>query len=154
MSKGFKIIGIGILAALIIIQFFRPEKNSSPVDPATDFIQLTRPSEKISTILTNACYDCHSNQTDYPWYNRISPVAWYLNKHIREGKEHLNYSEYGSLDKADRIRQLVKICEELESGSMPLKSYKLIHRDARLTREDIALICEWTEEVALKVLQE
>jgi hypothetical protein len=147
------IIGIGLIVLLIIIQFFHPEKNSSHLDEENDIITFASPPDQIATLLTKACYNCHSNQTVYPWYNHISPVSWYLSRHIMKGKKQLNFSEYGNKDKADRIGLLVKICEELEAGTMPLKSYRIIHKEARLTQEERKMICDWTEEEALNVMR-
>lgn len=139
---------------MVLIQFFHPEQNSAPVEPKADMIAVTQPPDHISKLLMDACYDCHSNQTHYPGYNKIQPVSWYLNRHIKKGKKDVNFSEYGSLDKADRIRLLVKTREVLEAGTMPLQSYQLLHKEARLSQEEIELIGNWTEEEALKVMRE
>jgi hypothetical protein len=154
MRKGFKIAGISLIGILIVIQFFRPENNHAPIDPRVDMIMVVQPPDSIANIFRGSCYDCHSNQTRYPWYNKIQPVSWFLNKHIKEGKKELNFSGYGELDKTGRIRILVKICEELEGGDMPLQSYKLIHKEARLGQDEVALICTWIDEETLKVMRE
>ncbi|TFH21821.1 MAG: hypothetical protein E4H10_14765 [Bacteroidia bacterium] len=104
MKRGVKFVGIGLAAGLLVIQFFHPEKNTGPLDPAEDLLMIASPPEHLAELIKNSCYDCHSNQTVYPWYSNISPVSWYLQKHIKEGKEDLNASEYGSMDKADKIK--------------------------------------------------
>jgi hypothetical protein len=139
---------------LIILQFFRPELNNEPTDPELDLISLAAPPEALARVLRNACYDCHSDQTNYPWYQKLSPVSWYLNRHIKKGKADLNFSEYGRLDKADRIGLLVKTCEAVEAGTMPLQSYRLMHKEARLTTDVRDALCDWTGEEALKVMRE
>jgi hypothetical protein len=154
MKRVFKWAGIGLAAGLIVIQLFRPEKNMGPVDPSLDLLMLTSPPEPVAELMKVSCYDCHSNQTDYPWYSNIAPVSWYLQKHIKAGKEDLNTSAYGSLKKADKIELLVDICEVMEAGTMPLRSYTLIHKAARLSEEDREAICIWSEEEALKVMRE
>jgi hypothetical protein len=154
MSRIYRVIGTGLIVMLIIIQFFHPEKNSAPVDPAGDMLQIMSASDQIETLFTKACYDCHSNHTDYPWYNHISPVSWYLNSHIKKGKQGLNFSEFESKDRAERIGMLVKTCEVVESGAMPPQSYRLFHSKARLSVEERLLICEWTEEKALEAMRE
>jgi len=153
MKKKFRVLGIGLISLLIIIQFFHPENNNSAVDPAGDLILVTSPPEQIAALLKHACYDCHSNQTVYPWYNKISPVSWYLGRHIRKGKEKLNLSEYGTIEKSDGIGLLVKICEEVEDGAMPLKSYQSLHKEARLTQDERTLICDWTEKEAMRMIR-
>jgi hypothetical protein len=154
MRKAVKWGGIGLAAGLIVIQLFRPEKNMSSPDPAEDLLMLSAAPEPVAELIRYACYDCHSNQTDYPWYSQIAPVSWYLHMHIKKGKEDLNASTYGSLEKADKIEMLVDLCEVVEAGSMPLGSYELMHRSARLSEEDKASICAWSEEEALKVMRE
>lgn len=154
MNRIWKFAGIGLITVLVVIQFFKPERNSAPVYPEKDMLVVITPPEKIADILRNACYDCHSDQTHYPWYDKIQPVSWFLNGHIKKGKAELNFSEYGDLEKEGRIKILVDICEVLEAGSMPLRSYRSVHKDARLTPDDREALCLWTEEEALKVMRE
>jgi hypothetical protein len=154
MGKRVKLVGLGLIAVLILMQFFQPERNIAPLDPELDMLELLVLSEPMADLIMNACYDCHSNQTDYPWYSRISPVSLYLNKHIVEGKEDLNFSEYGLLDKADKIGAFADFCDVLDAGTMPLQSYILIHKDAKLTQEERENLCNWSEKQALKVMRE
>jgi len=154
MGRILKIVGIGLIVLFVILQFFRPDLNHEAVDPELDLLAVVEPPEHITSMLRNACYDCHSNQTVYPWYQKISPVSWYLNSHIEKGKADLNFSDYGGLDKADRIGLLVETCEVLEAGTMPIQSYLLLHKEARLTQENRSALCNWTEEEALKVMRE
>jgi len=153
MKKKFWIIVIGLITLFIIIQFIHPEENNLAVDPAGDLIEVASPPDQIATLLKRACYDCHSNQTVYPWYGRISPVSWYLGRHIRKGKEKMNLSGYGISEKSEGIGLLVKICDELEDGTMPLKSYQIIHKEARLTQEERSLICDWANNEAMKLMR-
>jgi len=154
MGRKFKLVGLGLIAVLIILQFFRPEPNNAPIDPELDMLVVLAPSEHMADLIKNACYDCHSNQTVYPWYSKVSPVSFYLNRHIKKGKEGLNFSEYGLLDKADKIGTFADFCDVLDAGTMPLQSYILIHKDSRLSQEDREALCIWSEEEALKVMRE
>lgn len=154
MGRKLKLVGFGLIAVLIILQFFQPELNNAPIDPELDMLEIVEPSEPLADLIRNACYDCHSNQTVYPWYNRISPVSLYLHKHIKKGKEDLNFSEYGLLDKADKIGTFADFYDVLDAGTMPLQSYILIHKNARLTQEEIESLCNWSEKEALKVMRE
>jgi hypothetical protein len=154
MRKGVRWAAIGIAAGLIVIQFFQPEKNMAPADPAGDLLLVTSPPGALAELIRNSCYDCHSNQTNYPWYHKIAPVSWYLNRHITQGKREMNVSTYGSLDKTDKIELFVNVCEVVEDGTMPLASYTFIHKAARLGEEEREAICEWSEEEALKVMME
>ncbi len=154
MGKRIKLVGLGLIAVLILLQFFQPERNIAPLDPELDMLELLVLPEPMTDLIRNACYDCHSNQTVYPWYSRISPVSLYLNKHIVKGKEDLNFSDYGLLDKADKIGAFADFCDVLDAGTMPLQSYMLIHKDARLTQEERENLCNWSEKQALKVMRE
>jgi len=154
MKRGIKWALLGLAAGLVVIQFFQPEKNMEPLDPAEDLLLVSSAPEHVAELIKSSCYDCHSNQTDYPWYNKVSPISWYLQKHITRGKEDLNVSVYGSMGKADKIKLLVDLCEVLEAGTMPLISYTLIHKDAKLSQEDIEALCIWSEQEALKVMRE
>ena len=154
MARVLKLLGLALILILIVFQFFRPDQNNAPSDPGLDMLTLVSPPDEVAELISNSCYDCHSNRTAYPWYSRISPVSWYLNKHIREGKEDLNFSLYGELDKADKIGLFADFCDVLDAGTMPLQSYTMIHRAARLSQEDRALLCEWSESEALRVMRE
>jgi len=154
MKRGLKLALIGLAAGGIVLQFFHPEKNSSPLDPEEDLLMVTSPPERIAELIKYSCYDCHSNQTTYPWYSKISPVSWYLQKHIKDGKEEMNASTYGSMVQTDRIKFLTDIYDMMDAGTMPLVSYTLIHRDARISQEDKEAILDWSEKEALKVMKE
>lgn len=154
MVRVLKVLGLGLLAFIVILQFFQPERNSSPLDPELDMLSLLSPPEGTAELVRIACYACHSDQTDYPWYSRVSPVSFYLNRHIVQGKKELNFSIYGQLGKADRIGVLADFCDVLDAGTMPLQSYRLLHKDARLTQKERELLCQWSEEEALKVMRE
>ena len=92
-----KKIGLFLLAALVVMQFFRIDKSAPEVVQGDDFIALMQPSEEVEALLKSACYDCHSNQTVYPWYANVAPVSWWLQHHVDEGREHLNFSVWGNL---------------------------------------------------------
>ena len=143
---------ISVAAVLIIIQFIRPEKNLGELNTEADFLQATGISDTLAGIFLNSCYDCHSNHTQYPWYSNVAPFSWYLNRHIMEGKAHLNFSSWGIMDKAQKIAQLDQICEEVTYETMPLNSYIWIHRSSRLSEQEIKAICGWAESESLKIL--
>ena len=92
MKLGKKI-AWALLIVIVAMQFYRPEKNQDPGDHLSKFLEETNPPQEVSGILKSSCYDCHTNQTNYPWYNQVAPVSWWLADHIEEGKEHLNFSE-------------------------------------------------------------
>ena len=141
-----------ILALLIIIQFFQPEKNNTLENPQNDIIFVIEIPTAVKKKIVNACYDCHSETTVYPFYNRIAPVSWFLAKHIRDAKEHLNFSEWANYDKKKQIKLLTAICEEITEGEMPLKSYVFMHSNAIINEKEIEEICLWTEKSAEQIM--
>jgi len=154
MGKPAKIVGIILIGGIVLIQFFQPERNKGTIDPAVDLLGVTSIPDSLATIFRNSCYDCHSDHTNYPWYSKISPVSWYLEKHIEDGKEKLNMSKFGELKKSRKIGVLADICDVIETGSMPLKSYLVIHRNARVGELEREAICGWSESEALNLMRE
>ncbi|GAA0893009.1 heme-binding domain-containing protein [Fulvivirga kasyanovii] len=136
-----------LLAALIIMQFFRIDKSVPEYNKTNDFIALESPPEAVSHILVKACYDCHSNETIYPWYSEVAPLSWWLASHIDEGREHLNYSTWGEQSLKRKKHKLEEMIEEVEEGEMPLTSYTLAHWEASLTADEKAALINWLTKV-------
>jgi hypothetical protein len=124
---------IGIVAVLLLMQFFRIDKTTKPLDPQKDFISVTQANAEVATLLKIACYDCHSNQPSYPWYTNLAPVSWWIKHHIDEGQHELNFSEWASYSEKKKDHKLEECIEMLEEGEMPLASYTRMHEEAKLT---------------------
>lgn len=140
-----KIIWLAIPIVLIAIQFIRPDTTVAPVDPAQDFRQVANPPAEIVSILESACYDCHSNETKYPWYSQIAPVSWWVANHVNEGREALNFSTFGMLSPGDRAEVMEESAEKIKEGEMPLPSYTWLgmHPEANLTTAQRELLAGW-----------
>lgn len=138
-----KKIAIALLVAFVGIQFIPTRRNQSDIIPKTDFMFVNDVPEGISKKIQVSCYDCHSNNTAYPWYNRIQPFAWFLEDHIREGKSELNFSEWENYSNRRKKSKLKSIISQIKDDEMPLWSYELIHDDAKLSEKDKELIMEW-----------
>ena len=134
---------LGLLVVFIIIQFIQPARNKSNQVLLTDLTRTLNVPQHVQSILQSACYDCHSNNTSYPWYSRIQPFGWMLAAHIREGKAELNFSDFGSYSLRRQLSKLSGIGNSIKDGTMPISSYELIHKNARLSKEDKALLIEW-----------
>ncbi len=154
MGRRIKITGIILIGSIILIQFFQPERNKGVADSEYDLLSVVSAPDSISKILKNSCYNCHSNHTNYPWYSYISPLSWYLESHIKKGKDKMNLSNFGELEKSKKIGILTDICDVIESGEMPLKSYLLIHQDAKIEEEAREEICVWSEMEAMRLMRE
>ncbi len=143
---------IGLLALLVLIQFIRPEKNVASGIAANDIsAAYTDMPKEIHALLQKKCYDCHSHSTNYPWYANIQPVAWWLASHVNEGKEHLNFSEFKSYDAERAAHKLEEVIEEVAEGEMPLKSYTLVHREAVVSAEELAMLRTWVASMGVSV---
>ena len=147
MKKIFKTIGWLLLIALIVIQFFRPEKNINPGDQPNAISKKYIVSADVKTILDKACMDCHSNNTRYPWYNNIQPVAWWLNDHVIDGKKELNFDEYINKRPRFQYRRMEQTIDLVKKGEMPLDSYTWIHKDAILSEEEKTKLFDWAQSV-------
>ncbi|THU38136.1 cytochrome C [Niastella caeni] len=135
------------LTLFILIQFIRPARNQSGQVLQTDITKTFSVPFKVKTVLEVACYDCHSNNTRYPWYANLQPGGWWLAKHVKEGKEELNFSEFGSYSRRRQITKLRSIENSINDGAMPLSSYTLLHQNARLTSDEKALIVAWVNKI-------
>ena len=133
-----KKIAIGFIVILVGIQFFSVNKTNPPVTAEID-----APPEVMS-ILKRSCYDCHSNETKWPWYSYVAPVSWLVTDDVNEGRKHLNFSDWGDLTRQKMVRKKEHIGDEVKEGGMPLWKYTLIHSDAKLTDKDKNIILEWS----------
>jgi hypothetical protein len=152
MKKPWIIIIGGIILFFIVIQFFQPEKNDKLLDPQNDIVFVLEMPTPVKKKIVDACYDCHSDKTAYPVYNRIAPVSWFMANHIRNGKSHMNFSQWATYDKKKQIKLLTAICEELTHGEMPLKSYVFMHSKAVFNKKEIEDICQWTDDASARLM--
>lgn len=130
-----------LLVAFLLIQVFQIDKTLKPVDKGMDFLIIKNTPEPIASTIKNACYDCHSNETKYPWYSYVQPFGWFLNSHIEEGRRKLNFSTFSTYDLKRQAHKMEESVEMVEKGYMPLDSYTMIHGDAKLSpqqRKDLA----------------
>ena len=143
MRKFFKRFFIVLLITLIVIQFFRPKKNISEGPFPHDISTKYEVPLAILNIFKVACYDCHSSNTRYPWYAELQPIAWWLDNHIKEGGGNLNFSEFTTYRIRKQLNRFKGIADLVKKDEMPLSSYTLLHKDARLSAEQKQLIEDW-----------
>lgn len=141
MRKVIKVLLVLALVALVAIQFIRPEKNSEGYKSVTTFESETKPSAEVAAILKESCYDCHSNQTQYPWYAEVAPFSLWLEDHIIDGKKHFNVSAWSDYSVKKKEHKLEEFVEMIEKDEMPLRSYTIIH--GNLSEDDKKLLLQW-----------
>ncbi|MFS4456781.1 heme-binding domain-containing protein [Maribacter sp. 2304DJ31-5] len=144
--KILKKILLVLLILGIAIQFYRPEKNLAQGEHTLPFLTETNPPNEVRTLLKTACYDCHSNHTNYPWYNNIAPISFWLQDHIKEGKEELNFSDWAQYSNKRKDHKLEELIEEVSENEMPLAEYTWTHKEAVLDREQIDAIVRWAKK--------
>ncbi len=135
-----------LFVILLVLQAFRPEKNTS-ANKENDISSLYPVPDNVEQILVKACNDCHSNSTVYPWYAEVQPIAWWLDDHVKDGKKHLNFNEFASYRLAKQFHKLEEVFDEVKGGEMPLESYTVVHRDAKLTDAERNILMDWSVAV-------
>jgi hypothetical protein len=166
-AKGGKILRsllLLLLLAFVAIQFFQPDKNNQSLDMTHDIATVVTVPDSVHSLLKTACYDCHSNNTNYPWYANIQPIGWWLKDHIDEGKSHLNFQEFALVEPRPNskyntrvLRQdhkLEEVYEQIDTGEMPLKSYTLIHGEAELNASQAKMIMDWVGNARTELIRD
>lgn len=148
MKKVLRYSAFGLLLVLIGAQFVRHAPNNGVAEGPGSIVAEHKIPADVQKMLRRACYDCHSNSTQYPWYAAVQPVAWWLNDHIVEGKRELNFSEFTRYDTKRAVRKLQSVADEVRERHMPLKSYLLVHSEAKLTDAEVATLAGWAEDLA------
>jgi hypothetical protein len=139
---------IGILVLFVLAQAVQPTKNNGTGTNPNDITTLHDVPENVMGILKKSCYDCHSNYTNYPWYDHITPVNWWVANHIKEGKRELNFNEFASYSSEKQLKKLKEMAEEVEEEEMPLPSYLFTHGDARLNIDQKKLLIDWAKNIS------
>ncbi len=144
---------IGILLLLAAIQFFQPNKNIATGIAKDDIRNKYLVTGEVITILEKACYDCHSNNTNYPWYAYIQPVAWYTAHHINEGKAELNFSDFANYPEKKAHHKLEEVEETVANGEMPNNAYLQLHTNAKLTDTEKQILVGWSRSLREEILK-
>jgi hypothetical protein len=134
-----------LLAALVVIQFFRPTRNEATGPQPNAIANKYAVPENVKDVLQRSCADCHSNNTVYPWYANVQPVAWWLNHHVEEGKGELNLDEFLTYSPKKAHHKLEEVIDMVKKGEMPLGSYTWIHRDAILSPAQKEALTTWAD---------
>ncbi len=145
-----KIIG-ALLLVFIIIQFFGADKNISTAASENAIDKHYTVPPHIQTLLKTSCYDCHSNNTEYPWYNNVQPLKWWLASHVNDGKKDLNFDEFNTYPAKKKLHKLDEVAETINKGEMPLISYTLVHGNAKLSDADKKEIETWVREIKKEI---
>ena len=131
---------IGVAGVLIVIQFIPVDRSNPPAEG--EMMEST----ELKTVLKKSCYDCHSNETVWPWYSYVAPVSWLVADDVHEGRRHLNFSNWQNIEVRKVSKAKQEIWEMVSEGEMPLSKYVLLHPEAKLSEKDKQIIKDWTGE--------
>ena len=148
MKKKLKWIVLAAVAILALLQLANPDRTNPPVVPGHDLFSVSPPPAKVATLLRTACFDCHSQETRWPWYSRVAPMAWLVANDVKDGRAKLNFSDWPVADPARAARKFGNISDVVDSAEMPPKKYTLIHGDAELSEDQRKAIVNWAEAQA------
>ncbi len=151
--KIFKMALLIMLLLLAVIQFIPDRLPENIPDNPDDILGSGSVPENVAAILRTSCYDCHSNETNFPWYSRLAPASWLLARDIRVGRENVNFSNWKSYSRRDQIGKLEAVKEVVTEGEMPLPIYTVIHRKAKLSPEQVSTLTGWVDDLSNEILK-
>ncbi|RXF69542.1 cytochrome C [Arcticibacter tournemirensis] len=140
-----------IIGLFLVIQFIRPEENRGDSGGPHALQNVVDVPDTVLAVLKISCYDCHSNTTVYPWYTNVQPVGWWLANHVSEGKRELNFDEFKTYPSKKAIHKLEETADVIKENEMPLNSYLLIHRTAKLTEAQKQMVIDWAQQAQMQV---
>lgn len=145
--KFLRILLILLVAALVVIQFIGIERSNPEFDQSLDLITMEKPPMDVEKILRASCYDCHSNETIWPWYSYVAPASWLIKQHVDDGRDNINFSDWGEYELEDRAYIIEEMIEEVEDGEMPFPGYDVFHPDAKLSEEQKKALFNWLRSI-------
>ncbi|HYF31407.1 MAG TPA: heme-binding domain-containing protein [Chitinophagaceae bacterium] len=140
-----------LLAIFVIIQFIRPTRNVSSTVSPNDITKVYAVPADVQQVLKVSCNDCHSNNTEYPWYTNIQPIGWWMQAHVNGGKYHLDFSSFATYDAKRQHHKMEEVIEQVKGNHMPLNSYLWIHKEARLSEAQRTLLINWAEQLRQQI---
>ena len=140
-----------IVVILILIQFIRPQTNAHPGPQPNAITTAYAVPDTVLHVMQRACYDCHSNNTKYPWYNNFQPVRRWLNHHVNEGKRELNFDEFATYTAKRKAHKMEEVAKSVKEGDMPLNSYTWVHTESRLSDAEKQLIINWADSLKAQI---
>ncbi len=139
-----KLFGIGLPLAFLFIQLLGPVKTNPPFETSRTLAAQLRVTTQVKGILERACQNCHSHETEWPWYSNVAPVSWFVIDHVDHARREMNFSNWAQYDRKKMITRLEEMCELVTEAEMPLPPYLWMHDEAHLTADDVRTLCEWS----------
>ena len=149
--KVLKWVGLVALVCFVAVQFVRPAKTNPTAEASQAIESHLQVTPQVAAILDRSCNDCHSNKTRWPWYSNVAPVSWFVIDHVNEGRENMNFSEWGKYEQPLARNLLKQICRETRAGVMPLSSYTPMHPGSKLSQDQVKALCDWSGSESAKI---
>jgi Haem-binding domain len=148
MILWLKRLGLPLLLAFLVIQLFQPAKTNPPADPQREMHAIVAADHPAVSVIQRSCNDCHSHRTVWPWYSHVAPVSWLVASDVNRGRKALNFSEWSGYPPEQQRKHLTEICKEVSEGEMPGLSYTLMHKNSKLSGDDVSTVCRWAQSPA------
>jgi hypothetical protein len=145
---------LGLIVVFAVLQIIPRNEPQNKEVSDEDIFAIESASMELKSLVEGACYDCHSYQTKHPWYSGVAPFSWWIDDHIEEAREHLNFSKWGSYTSDKRAHKAEEAVEEVDEGEMPLESYQLAHASARLSDDEFRMMINWFKSLETKYHKE
>jgi hypothetical protein len=147
MKPKLKTILLILVGLLLVAQFIPIDRSVPEVDPNADFLKSVEAPTTIANLIEGACYDCHSYESEYPWYAKIAPLSFWIQGHINGGRQHLNFSDWTSYPAKKAAHKLEECYEEVQERHMPMKSFTWLHPEAKLSDEQVSALAQWFQQL-------
>ena len=134
-----------LLVLLLLIQVYQPARTNPPIDPKREIHANLAVDPAVASLFARSCNDCHSNRTVWPWYSQVAPASWLVVGDVNRGRKALNLSEWSTYEAGAQQKHLIEVCKEVSEGEMPGLPYTLLHPQARLSKTDAAMVCQWAK---------
>jgi hypothetical protein len=144
MARRWKQAVLAVIGLVVVMQFVRPSTANPPVEPQREMAAHVSVEPGVQSIFNRACADCHSNQTVWPWYSHVAPASWLVASDVHEGRQQMNFSEWGAYPAEKSAELLSEICKEVQESEMPPMQYRAVHPSAGLTAAEREEVCRWT----------
>jgi hypothetical protein len=147
-KKIIRYILLALLVFLILAQFKRVDNENPPITEGQDFLVMNQTDPAMAQLIRGACYDCHSHETDHPWYTEVAPISWWIKGHIDHGRESLNFSTWGNYKAKKQKHKLEECASRTEATEMPLLTYIILHSEARISKEERADMVQYFSDLS------
>jgi hypothetical protein len=142
---------LALIILLVVAQLVQPKRTNPPVIPSRSLEAHVQVPGRVQFVLRRACGDCHSNQTVWPWYSHVAPISWLITSDVNQGRHHIDFDDWEAQESPNEATEhLALICKEVRDRAMPPISYRMMHKQSRLSPEELDVVCAWSQSFGSK----